>query len=178
MRHWHWELRECVRAHVHKKCWPMWEMPNAETIDELIDSNPLCRLFFKIDLLTDIAALCLTIFCRSFTLCFWPGSEPTKLLHHPKQKWPVKTTLRDLCLRSSFVYGRMDKERIARIGSYGPESHLGIPCSHVTAKKFTTIPECVNKNTTMKYRRVLLFLKISPHSYCWFEYSFLTAHIV
>jgi hypothetical protein len=39
-----------------------------------------------------------TIFCRSFTLCFWPYSEPTKLLHHPKQKWPVKTTLRDWCL--------------------------------------------------------------------------------
>ena len=39
-----------------------------------------------------------TIFCRSFTLCFWPDSEPTKLLHHPKQKWPVKTTLRDLYL--------------------------------------------------------------------------------
>jgi hypothetical protein len=39
-----------------------------------------------------------TIFCRSFTLCFWPDSEPTKLLHNPKQKWPVKTTLRDWCL--------------------------------------------------------------------------------
>ncbi len=26
-----------------------------------------------------------TIFCRSFTLCFWPDSEPTKLLHLPKQ---------------------------------------------------------------------------------------------
>ena len=26
-----------------------------------------------------------TIFCRSFTLCFWPDSEPTKLLHRPKQ---------------------------------------------------------------------------------------------
>ncbi len=37
-----------------------------------------------------------TIFCRSFTLCFWPDSEPTKLLHHPKQKWPVKTTLKVL----------------------------------------------------------------------------------
>ncbi len=24
-----------------------------------------------------------TIFCRSFTLCFWPDSEPTKFLHHP-----------------------------------------------------------------------------------------------
>ncbi len=24
-----------------------------------------------------------TIFCRSFTLCFWPDSEPIKLLHHP-----------------------------------------------------------------------------------------------
>ncbi len=30
-----------------------------------------------------------TIFSRSFTLCFWPDSEPTKLLHHPKQKLPV-----------------------------------------------------------------------------------------
>ncbi len=27
-----------------------------------------------------------TIFCRSLTLCIWPDSEPTKLLHHPKQK--------------------------------------------------------------------------------------------
>ncbi len=27
-----------------------------------------------------------TIFCRSLTLCFWPDSEPTKLLHYPKQK--------------------------------------------------------------------------------------------
>ncbi len=26
-----------------------------------------------------------TMFCRSFTLCFWPDSEPTKLLHRPKQ---------------------------------------------------------------------------------------------
>ncbi len=27
-----------------------------------------------------------TIFCRTLTLCIWPDSEPTKLLHHPKQK--------------------------------------------------------------------------------------------
>ncbi len=26
------------------------------------------------------------MFCRSLTLCFWPDSEPKKLLHHPKQK--------------------------------------------------------------------------------------------
>ncbi len=39
-----------------------------------------------------------TIFCRSFTLCFWPDSEPTKLHHQPLQKWPVKTTLRYWCL--------------------------------------------------------------------------------
>ncbi len=38
-----------------------------------------------------------TILCRSFTLCFWPDSEPTKFLHHPRQKWPVKTTLREWC---------------------------------------------------------------------------------
>ncbi len=43
------------------------------------------------------------IFCRSFPLCFWPDSEPTKLLYHPIQKWPVKTTLRDWCL---FMYRR------------------------------------------------------------------------
>ncbi len=36
-----------------------------------------------------------TVFCRSFTLCFWSDSEHTKLLHHPKQKWPVNTTKRD-----------------------------------------------------------------------------------
>ncbi len=27
-----------------------------------------------------------SIFCRSLTLCIWPDSETTKLLHHPKQK--------------------------------------------------------------------------------------------
>jgi hypothetical protein len=27
-----------------------------------------------------------TIFCGSLTLCFWPDSEPRKLLYHPKQK--------------------------------------------------------------------------------------------
>ncbi len=40
------------------------------------------------------------LFCRpysagllSFTLCFWPDSEPTKLLHHTKQKWLVKSDI-------------------------------------------------------------------------------------
>ncbi len=47
-----------------------------------------------------------TIFWRSFTLRFWPDSEPTKLLHHPKQKWPVKTTLRDLSIK--FLRLRVD----------------------------------------------------------------------
>ncbi len=83
--------------------------------------NPICRLFFKIDLLKDIAALCLTDFmdwryihsvvcifdpaCEllplgwrnntcvllplnlTFSLTsprFWPDSEATKLLYHPK----------------------------------------------------------------------------------------------
>ncbi len=27
-----------------------------------------------------------TIFCRSLTTCFWPDSEPTQLLYHPKPK--------------------------------------------------------------------------------------------
>ncbi len=27
------------------------------------------------------------------TLCFWPDSEPTKLLQHPKRKLPVKIHL-------------------------------------------------------------------------------------
>ncbi len=40
----------------------------------------------------------LTMFCRSFTLIFWPDSEPTKVLHLPQQKWPVKTTFRGWCL--------------------------------------------------------------------------------
>jgi hypothetical protein len=38
-----------------------------------------------------------TTFCRCLTLCFWPDLEPTKLLHHPKQKWLAKTTFRDWC---------------------------------------------------------------------------------
>ncbi len=29
--------------------------------------------------------------------------------------------------------GMLEEERIARIGSNDPESHLGIPCSHVSA---------------------------------------------
>ncbi len=29
---------------------------------------------------------CLESICRSYTLCIWPDSEPTKLLCHPKQK--------------------------------------------------------------------------------------------
>jgi hypothetical protein len=32
--------------------------------------------------------------------------------------------------------GMQDKERIARIGSIDPGSHLGIPFSHVSAKNF------------------------------------------
>ncbi len=47
-----------------------------------------------------------TIFCRSFTFFFWQDSESTILLHHPKQKWPVKTTLKYWCLYSSFVQAR------------------------------------------------------------------------
>ncbi len=46
-----------------------------------------------------------TIFCRSFTLCFWLDWEPTKLPHHPKQKWPVKTTLKDRCLKDPLSMG-------------------------------------------------------------------------
>jgi hypothetical protein len=46
-----------------------------------------------------------TIFCRSFTLCFWPDSEPTKLLHHPKQM-TSKDDIKGLVSLSSFVHGR------------------------------------------------------------------------
>ncbi len=117
--------------------------------------NPIRRLFFKIDQLTDFAALCLTDFidwryihsvvcifdpgCKllppwmkkqylctvytdsvcgwggrggvlncavnhSFTLCFWPDSEPTILLHHPKQM-TSKEDIRGLVSLSSFVHG-------------------------------------------------------------------------
>jgi hypothetical protein len=40
----------------------------------------------------------LHISSMSFTVRFWPDSEATKLLHHPKEKWPVKTTFRGVCL--------------------------------------------------------------------------------
>ncbi len=46
----------------------------AETIDELIDTNPKCRLFFKIDLQEYFAALiCLSAdeFCQPFS---WGGN--------------------------------------------------------------------------------------------------------
>ncbi len=133
--------------------------------DTELYSLHLCRLIFKIDLLTDFAALCSTdfidwryihswlvfltqlvnccphpwttvVYCcpSTFSLTFpppsqtkctaytdntwlwggggWEGclnsvvdhslqefihSEPTKMLHHPKQKWPVMTTLKGQC---------------------------------------------------------------------------------
>ncbi len=43
------------------------------------------------------------IFCRSFTFCFWPDSEPTKLLHHPKQM-TSKDVIKGLVSLSSFVH--------------------------------------------------------------------------
>ncbi len=42
---------------------------------------------------------------HEFNTLFLTRSEPTKFLHHPKQKWPVKTTLRERCLYSSFIRG-------------------------------------------------------------------------
>jgi hypothetical protein len=35
--------------------------------------------------------ICCSHILWSLTLCFWPDSESTKLLHHTQQKWPVKT---------------------------------------------------------------------------------------
>ena len=37
-----------------------------------------------------------TIFCRSFTLCFWTDSEPTKLLHPPQAKMTSKDNIKGL----------------------------------------------------------------------------------
>jgi hypothetical protein len=37
-----------------------------------------------------------TIFCRSFTLCFWPDSKPTKLIHHPQTKMTSKDDIKGL----------------------------------------------------------------------------------
>ncbi len=42
--------------------------------------------------------------CCTFTLCFWPDSEPTKLLHHPKQM-TSKDDIKGLVSLSSFVHG-------------------------------------------------------------------------
>jgi hypothetical protein len=41
---------------------------------------------------------------QEFYTLFLTRFKTTKLLHYPKQKWPVKTTLRDWCLWSSFVH--------------------------------------------------------------------------
>ncbi len=86
--------------------------------------NPLSRLFFKIDLLTEFAALCFRDFIdwryiHSLVGIFDPACELlpqwTKELYlcntlfltrfrtyqiasPPQTKWPVKTTLRDWCL--------------------------------------------------------------------------------
>jgi hypothetical protein len=43
------------------------------------------------------------MFCSSFTLCFWPDSEPTKLLHHPK-RMTSKDDIKGLVSLSSFVH--------------------------------------------------------------------------
>ena len=51
-----------------------YSSPTTETIDELIDTNPKCRLFFKIDLQEYFAALiCLSAdeFCQPFS---WGGN--------------------------------------------------------------------------------------------------------
>jgi hypothetical protein len=45
------------------------------------------------------------ILCSSFTLCFWPDSEPTKLLHHPKQM-TSKDDIKGLVSLSSFVHDK------------------------------------------------------------------------
>jgi hypothetical protein len=50
--------------------------------------------------------------CRQYsagvlrTLCFWPDSEPTKLLHHPKQM-TSKADIKGLMSLSSFVHGKI-----------------------------------------------------------------------
>ncbi len=36
--------------------------------------------------------------------------------------------------------GMLEEERIARIGSNDPESHLGIPCSHVSCSGQPSFP--------------------------------------
>ncbi len=41
---------------------------------------------------------------QEFYTLFLTRFRTYKLFYHPKQKWPVKTTLRDWCLYSSFVH--------------------------------------------------------------------------
>ncbi len=45
----------------------------------------------------DVELSCRPYSARSFTLCFWPDSEPTKLLHHPKQM-ARKADIKGWCL--------------------------------------------------------------------------------
>ncbi len=42
---------------------------------------------------------------QEFNALFLTRFRITKLLHHPIQKWPVKTTFRDWCLWSSVLHG-------------------------------------------------------------------------
>jgi hypothetical protein len=50
-----------------------------------------------------ICAVDYTLQYSSFTLCFWPDSEPTKLLHHPKQM-TSKDNSKGLVSLSSLVH--------------------------------------------------------------------------
>jgi len=61
------------------------------------DTKPYMSAFLSVDLLTDFAAFCLTdfidwrythswfVFSTQLVNCCPPDSEPTKLLHRPKQ---------------------------------------------------------------------------------------------
>jgi hypothetical protein len=61
---------------------------------------------------------------QEFNTLFWQDSEPSKLLHHPKQKWPVKTTFRDCCLKSSFVHASAPTKLVFQNGCCNFDAHI------------------------------------------------------
>ncbi len=53
-----------------------------------------------------------TIFCRSFTLCIWPDSEPTKLLENPKPRRGGGLRQINTCRKVSLQVNFLDEDTL------------------------------------------------------------------
>ncbi len=63
--------------------------------------------------------------------------------------------------------GMLEEERIARIGSNDPESHLGIPCSHVSCSGQPSFPYSYYGEGRMQKRRGVHCMP----TFCYFSFN-------